>query len=443
MYLKLSKFIFTYIKDLDEGNDVAFEMGLEYYNFGNYLLENILCNLSEYNFFQTTLSEDEEKDCEIWLLGESFYEDKNKKLNKKIHYSLVNKLPIPENVSIKYRIINLKKFFSDLSVEPYKHRRYILKNLYNSQSENPFVGIITSLSSSRVTNLIQKLKEEKELQSYQYEYLEKFLGSNFTLEKQKFFSKINLEFLKNNLMSTRNKGNLSETCRLELSITNLIQDEILNFPFRNLNFYLHDITKKELMDLLASTCLAYMILKELEIKFFATFIGNIIVFQVITSDRSIYWRDFTPTQGDRYNLKLHPQLFIDDTLNFENSNLSELLGTDYTETTISIMKWCHTITDSGKRAPIYSFVTPKIDSFKLSDFKVVFCPEKMSLNDLIAYILAVNFLNISVEKKLPNLAMDSFQIFQFLIETSEFNSYIYNKSFENLEKATGILAGNF
>jgi len=443
MYLKLSKFIFTYIKDLEEGNDVAFEMGLEYYNFGNYLLENVLCNLSENNFFQTSLSEEEERDSEIWLLGESFYEDKNKKLNRKIHYSLVNKLPIPENVSIKYRIINLKKFFSELSVEPNKYRRYILKSLYNSQSENPFLELIKDLSSNRIVSLIQRLKEEKDLQSYQYEYLEKFLGSNFTLEKQKFFSRINLDFLKNNLKNSRNKGNLAEISKLEISITNLIQDEILNFPYRNLNFYFHEITKKELMDSIAATCLAYMTLKELEIEFFPTFIGNIVVFQIISSEKSIYWRDFTPKSGDRYNLKLHSQLFIDDTLNYDNCNLAKVLGQDFKETTISIMKWCHTITDSGKRAPIYSFITPKIDSFKLSDFKVVFCPIETNLCDLIVYNLGNNLMNISVEKKLSNLATDSFLLFQHLIEISEFGSYLYVKSFENLEKTTGILAGNF
>lgn len=443
MFLKLSKFIFTYIKDLDEGDDVAFEMGLEYYNFGNYLLENVLCNLSEDTFFQTTLSEEEEKDSEIWLLGESFYEDKNKKLNRKIHYSLVNKLPIPENVSLKYRIINLKKFFSELSVEPNKYRRYILKSLYNSQTEYPFLDLMKDLSSNRISNLIQKLKDESSLQSQQYEYLEKFLGSNFTLEKQKFFARINLEFLKNNLKVSRKKGNIIETSKLEISITNLIQDEILNFPYRNLNFYFHEITKKELMDTLASICLAYMTLRELEIDFFTTFIGNIIVFQIVTSENSIYWRDFTPKNGDRYNLKLHSQLFIDESLNFETCNINEVLGTDYKETTISIMKWCHTITDSGKRAPIYTFITPKIDTFKLSDFKVVFCPKEACLNNLIIYNLAINLINISLEKKISHLVTDSFQVFQYLIETSKSGSYIYNKSFENLEKATGFLAGNF
>jgi len=376
-FLSLSYYLISNLDYIQEYKDIVIEMIFDFYNFGNSLKSRALCDLpSEYDLnFIPQLSEEEEQEAQKWLYGTDVYTELEKKFNKKIHYNLINKIPLTYEENQNYKINSLNKYFKDLVTNPYKlkqlkNKSFSFRNYESDYLKTPLGNIFLQNINKSINKLTENLSSMVLSNNFYHKAFNSFtsfLGTYFLKEQEKFFSKPEFLLVKKELLEAKNFTDLEIISRVELDAIRKIQNEILNFPYRRVRSITTETLSDEMLSYLTSLILSYNIFSELKLSFNISDIHLRSVFMFKLSNNLFYWIDLTPPVGDRFNFKITDNLLVSSEIDFEKIK----------EHSVSVMKWCHTYNLSGKRLQPYSTLTQNASSFVFS-----FLPPELAIKTL-------------------------------------------------------------
>lgn len=389
-FLNLSYFLISNLNNINNYRDIAIELIFDLYNFGNLLKKRALCeypqNINNISFPE--ISDEQEIECQKWLLGSELYEDLQKKLSKKIHYNIVNKIPTSLEDSQVYKVSILNKYFKELvsSAQKFKQiksRKSILKNYESDYLKTPLGNIFLENLNTNIknlsTNICKKNVSEKFYQNTFNQYCS-FLGTYFNKEQEKFFQKSEFLLIKNELQESKKFNNLDLVAKVELDVIRKIQNEILNFPYRRIRSINTETLSDEILNYIVSFSLSIYIFSELGFRFTVPSIHTHTTLVFKLSNDSLHWIDLTPPVGDRYSFKV-----VDSLIGLKEINFKELSIID-----INIMKWCHTYNYYGKRIQLYSSLFIKgtsINPQNSTEFKIKLIPADVAYKTLPLSIL--------------------------------------------------------
>lgn len=389
-FLNLSYFLISKLPYITAFRDVAIELIFDFYNFGTSLKNRALCDFPQNydipNF--PKISEEDEVECQKWLLGTDVYDDLQKKFSKKIHYNLVNKIPTSFEETQNYKISILNKYLKDLVNDTYKlkqirSRKLIFRNYENDYLKTPLANIFLENLNNNIKNLSTNICKKNVSEKFYlntFNSYSSFLGTYFYKEQEKFFMRPEFSQIKKELQEARKFSNLDLTSKVEIDTIRKIQNEILNFPYRRVRSINTDTLSDEILNYLASFALSIYIFSDLGFEFAVPDIHLHTTFIFKLTDNSFHWIDLTPPVGERFSFKILDSLFFTNELDFQNLNTL----------CVNIMKWCHTHNYSGKRIQLYSSLIIKNSSDlskNSSDFTLEIYPSEMAVKTLPIRIL--------------------------------------------------------
>lgn len=295
-FKKAGVYIDSNTSNIVDGKDIATELSRKFYNYGLTLQTNI--NHGDADIKPVMLSEDDKKELDKWLIGDERY------------YKVMSRLgPNPSSEEIeRERERHFKGYFKALSLEGSKGvtDKYWDRNMgpvamIHAKTEQGIKREVSEPDTEVYRAVFRKGKErvKTEMNVQAFEKVRAIrngqLGIYLMEQHEKLYDTLKIPELKKELEEVKSKGNIEEISKKEIEIAGKIRDKITTaYQYKDLANNPSEIIKDNYLNCLGSTLLGTSLLDELGIKYLYTeSIGHILTF-LVTSNKKLYWQDFTP-----------------------------------------------------------------------------------------------------------------------------------------------------
>ncbi|MBP8978887.1 tetratricopeptide repeat protein [Candidatus Dojkabacteria bacterium] len=300
-FKKAGVYIDQNIDYVNEGKKIAEELSKKFFNYGLSLEGRIMEIIGkDESTIPTVLSESEKRELDKWLIGEEIY------------YNVMSRLgPNPSQEDIdRERGRYFRGYFKALSAKGFKSNDFErsdgLAAKIQGETRN---GILRELNKADGVYEAIFRRGEKELMEGMkvpltskniWEKLGNIAKTIFQVDRQKLYDYLEIPRLKEELAEVRSRGNLWEISETEYKIAGKIRREVNRYQYRGDAMKPSKIVKNNYVNCLGSTLLGTSFLDEVGIKYLCVTPPKHSMTFLVTSDRRLYWQDFTPS-GDSYN----------------------------------------------------------------------------------------------------------------------------------------------
>lgn len=300
-FKKAGVYIHESVGYVQEGKDIAEELSNRFFNYG-LSLESKTQKTNE-PIPPTELSEEERRELDKWLIGKERY------------YRVMSRLgPNPSQEDIdRERQKHFKGYFKALSSKGSKED--------GNQPWERSIGPAAKIQEKAEENIRRRV-HEPDLVLYgtastrSNEMMKNKMKAPITTDEEKgedqdqkpitehqtLYEKLEIPRLKEELETVRRTGNIEEISKKEFEIAKKIREEINTFEYKNLANNPSEIIKDNYLNCLGSTLIGTSLLDEVGIKYLIVDYPSHIMTLLATSDRKLYWQDFTPTKNREPNL---------------------------------------------------------------------------------------------------------------------------------------------
>jgi len=300
-FKKAGVYIHESVRYVQEGKDIAEELSNRFFNYG-LSLENKTQKTNE-PIPPTELTEEERRELDKWLIGKERY------------YRIMSRLgPNPSQEDIdRERQKHFKGYFKALSSkgskgdgnQPWERSVGPAAKIQEKAEENirrrvhepdlVLYGTASTRSNEMIKNKMKApITTDEETGEVQ--------DQKPIAEHQTLYEKLEIPRLKEELETVRRTGNIEEISKKEFEITKKIREEINTFEYKDLANNPSEIIKDNYLNCLGSTLLGTSLLDEVGIKYLIVDCPGHMMTFLATSDRKLYWQDFTPTKDREPNL---------------------------------------------------------------------------------------------------------------------------------------------
>ena len=299
-FKKAGVYIDQSISYVDKGRDIAEELSKKFFNYGLSLESKT--KVEGEAIPPTVLSESEKRELDKWLIG------------KELYHKIMDRLgPSPSQEDIdRQRRKYFRGYFQALSAR----KSIALAERIQKATER---GIESKLDEPDIEMYKvafrrgeERLKEKMKIPLTTKNLLKEigdFVDRDLTKKYQKLYKYLEIPRLREDLAEVRSRGNIEEISEKEFEIAKWVREEINKYQYDDDAHNPSEIIKDDYLNCLGSTLLGTSLLDEVGIKYlFVSPPGHAMTF-LVTSDRKLYWQDFTPGYDPRDGMEVVGSMF--------------------------------------------------------------------------------------------------------------------------------------
>jgi len=301
--LYLSEYSPDFKKNNDGSNQTIQDVAREFYQYG-LSLQHKDQKINEIPKDSKLSLEDKTK-IDEWFLGKDIYQKRISRLGKN---------PTEEQLE-ETRVTVLQTYFKALSREGYK-----------ADGEKPWetkIGPFQHLQN-RTTEQITKAIEtpETEMKTAIYrrgiEKLVTEMKSYVLSEQTRLYDVLGIDEFKQELEEVKNTNDIAQISAKELEIAKKIQKAVSSFPYKEFGNNPSEMIKNRFINCVGSAVLGGGLLDKVGIKYLHVSLSEHSVTGLITSDKKVYWQDFTPGANKNVNYNEITSDMLEENIDLNN-----------------------------------------------------------------------------------------------------------------------------